>query len=349
MKEPETLAKKTGRVLLTVIAVLALFAGVVLIVAWRAASLEIEAAPYRLDAVQTVQTHDFSVDLPADWQMTGFSGLVKWPDKYLVFMETWLPDRNEAQRQFEHILGLAEQKDSEEQFRDISGRLGRAAVIAPQAYQPDGPKWQTVATMIISYPHGRLQLFQMGDKTPPDRGAADEQFIEAAGEFLPFYSLDDETVEPGLDGGRTAFGSVMIENRAPFDYSINSASFTFDGGTFYLAGLTGDRLLTQRPGFTSKLSRFFGELDRSGVISGSSFHYMPLDGRAGDETIRKHPYFDQGDFTLEMDWQARPSAENPLTPTPSFALTADEVTVEKQAEIMGLWRAILSSLRFAKN
>ena len=348
MKQPETAAKKTCRVLLTVAAILTLIAGAILILAWRAASLDIKAAPYQLGAVQAIQTHDFSVELPADWKMKSFSGLIKWPDTYLVFIETWLPDREAAEGQFEHILGLAGQEDNTDQFTDISEQLGRAAIIAPRAYQPDGPKWQPVAMMMVQYPHGRLQLFQMGEAAPPDQAASDGRFVEMVREFLPFYNLDEESVEPGFDCGRTAFGSVDLEGQPSLVYSVNNLSFTFDGGAFFISGLTDDRRLARLPGFTGKLGRFFGELDRTGIISGSSFQSMPLDGRAGDETIRKHPYFDDDLFRLEMDWQASPSTETPLKLAPSFTMMTDEIGPDRQAEMMGLWRAILSTARFEK-
>ncbi|MDR1044745.1 MAG: hypothetical protein LBP33_06460 [Candidatus Adiutrix sp.] len=347
MKKQESLTKKIGRLCLTVAAVLAFMAGGILMLAWRAASLEISPAPYQLEAVQRIRTHDFYVELPADWKMTGFSGLVKWPDRYLVFLEVWLPGQEDAARQFDYISGLAGQGDSLEKFTNISDELGRPAVTAPIEYQPDGPLWQPVTTMLINYPHGRLQLFQMADRAPGDRRRSDELFRESVREFLTAYNLSGEAPGPDALNLRTPFGSIVSDRDWPFVYTINSASFRFEGGTFYLAELTEDRLLAGRPGFGNKLGRFFGELDRTGIISGSSFQSRPLGGgRAGDETIRKNPYFDEGRFTLEIDWQARPLGNAPLKLTPSFTMIIPEPGTENQSEFLGLWRAILSRVRF---
>lgn len=338
--------KKIKRISLAVAAVLAVAVLVLLALVWRVSSFSAEPAAGRVKAeTRTFRTDTFSIDIPTSYEQQGLVGALRWADGYIIFREDWTPDREKAAAAYSQALTNALEQDGSGD--DVSEDLGHPALVRYREYDDDFlGTWQAVMLLSVYFPHGRVIFSQMSSGPPDDPAALKELFLGRVKDFLSAYAMDEETPPEKPAGMRTRYGTVASQPRHGYAYSINFVAFSSGDDSIYLAVVPEEERQIKRPGFTSKIGRFFSEMDRTGYIPGTSLKDMAIDGRPGHEIVKKHPFFDDGEFTLEMEWSVEPQAEFGHGYSLQLSQTARQVTNDNMGDVYADWLTLLDGLKF---
>ncbi|UQZ90645.1 hypothetical protein C4J81_16110 [Deltaproteobacteria bacterium Smac51] len=316
-------------------------AAAVLLLAWRSMSFDIVPAPVA-EPEKTISLHfdDFSISLPESFSLDHFNASLNWAEARITINERWRPDHESALQHFEESRrGLAERYE----VIDISAVMGLPAVMVsdiPETELADKP----AMLVALICENVQLNFILMTPSRPDDTSLWEPVLIGRVKDFLQFYhpSPSPEPAPKSASEMRTMYGTVDPGPRDGYVFTIGFAALTRDEQTFYINTITNGERLALRPGFNGKISRFFQNLDATGVISGVGLKDLNLDGVSGHEIIRKHPFLSDGPLVVEFDWQENPDGLYGK----SLALsTGGAATVELPA-LYGQWRLILDSVRF---
>ena len=334
--------KKVKNIVLGVTAVLAVAVLAVLALAWVTSSFSVKPSTGRApEETYRLQAEDFSIEIPASYEMKSLAGSLRWPGGYIIFRENWVPDQGQNKTSFGQLGRQALANGG----RDVSEYMGQPAFVRYRDYDDKLGLWQPVVFVSVLFPHSRVDFSQMASGPLANPAVLDEEFLSRVRDFLPAYTPDGAAPEAS-DGLRTFYGTVTPQSRKDYVYSIDSATFFAGQDSIYIAHIPDEERQVRRPGFTGKIGRFFSELDRTGLIPGTGLQNMTIDSRPGHEVLKKHPFFDEGEFIFEMEWAGEPQAY--LGHKHSFLLVriVNNVSKANQGDIYADWLTLLNSLKF---
>lgn len=339
MKAQKISLKKIMYALFMVFCVLA---GFVFAMAWRTMSYGITASAVATEETSTWRFDDFSLALPKKFTVSSLNVSLNWAEARIAVNERWQPNNEAALAMFEEVKkSLAEKYD----LVDISAEMGLPALMAteiPEIELADKPR------LLISLLCENVQLsfILMSPESPADTAAMAETMKIRVRDFLQYYHPSPSPEVADGPAMRTRYGTVDAGPRNGYVFTLGFAFLTRGEESFYFNTITADERFIVRPGFDSKISRFFKNLSASGVISGLGIEKLSLDSVPGHEILRKHPYLAQKPVAIEFDWQEAPKAENLYAKTLALSFNGDAVL--DPAARYGEWRQILESVRFTQ-